>query len=46
MTLLQHLNEVSQERGFDTFIQVTMYATTTVIKAIIEEAGNRFKNDK
>lgn len=46
MTLLQHLNKVSQERGFDTFIQVTMYATTTVIKDIIEEGGNRFKNEK
>lgn len=46
MKLLDYLNKVSKERGFDTFIQVTMYATTTVIKAIIEEAGDRYKNDK
>lgn len=45
MKLIDHLNKVSQERGFDNFQNATNEGMKYVIDSIIEEAGNRYKNE-
>lgn len=45
MKLLDHLNKVAKERGFDSFRHATDGAMTYAVESIIEEAGNRFKNE-